>query len=551
MQFSIAAGLLGLAQYAVAVPVTESRAPLTAANVSASTSSPIATNSPVAAADTPRTIISLGIEPSVLSIPVTPNPNFVKNVTNALAVAQAKYVVTESNFQREKRALEEFQALEKRGRVPLTTAAAARVPLTEATGAAAAAATTPALNLPCSLFPYYCKSTTKTTSAKATTSSSTKTSSTSTTSAKPTTTSVKATTTSSKASTTLSALSLAATDIQLDSEYLSTIEIGSNKNALQLVMDTGSADLWMFSTDCVGCTTNHDFYNPSLSTTFTNTTTTFSLLYGDGSTTSGYLGFDTVTIAGAPIQAQSIDVPHVISASLQSNTMDGILGLGFPSLMDVQDAAGVTTPVTAMANQGLIPSAKFGVQLIKDTHWTYGGGGGTWTFGGIDSSVISGSINYIPLTQAKYWMIPLQSVAIGTVYSAVPSINHVIVDSGTTLILLEASTVAAIHTHLPGGRISPDNSHYQIFCNASDSAYTGSQNAYITLGGVKYGIPASDLAWYPEDSSYKYCYSGIQGWSNSFGILGAMFLKNVYGVFDQTNQQIGFASRTDVAAVSG
>lgn len=147
-------------------------------------------------------------------------------------------------------------------------------------------------------------------------------------------------------------------------------------------------------------------------------------------------------------------------------------------------------------------------------------------------------------------MLPLQSVAVGSAYSGAPSIGQVIVDSGTTLILLDPTTVANIHQYLPGGRVSPDNSHYQIFCNASSAAYTGTRNAYFTLGGVQYGVPAADLAWYPEDSASEYCYSGIQGWRNSFGILGAMFLKNVYAVFDQTNQAIEFAARSDLAALT-
>lgn len=304
----------------------------------------------------------------------------------------------------------------------------------------------------------------------------------------------------------------------------------------------------MFSSDCIGCSSSHDFYHPNTSTTFVNTTTPFSLKYGDGSTTSGLVAYDTVSVAGAPIQAQSIDVAHTISASLQSNSMDGILGLGFPSLMSVQ-GTGISTPFANMIKQNLIPAGMFGLQFIKSNHWSYSGGGGAWTFGGYDKSAVSGALTTVPLTRAQYWMVNLDQVSVGSAYSYKPT-QSVIVDSGTTLILLDPSSVANIHSYLPGGRVSPDNSHYQIFCNASSSAYTNSRNAYFTLGGVKYGVPAADLAWYPESSAQDYCYSGIQPWSNSFGILGAMFLKNVYAIFDESNQQMQFAARSDLAALT-
>lgn len=572
MQITVAVFAACLAQYASAIPAppADTSAASQVQNTTTTTSTTgksagrpvLATQSPVAAADTNRTIVDLGITPSVLRIPVKPNPNFTPNVTNAVAAAQAKYVLIEEQLQLEKRRLQEQvemeMDLEKREPArpvlqPVTTTTKAGRPALQA-----AATTTTSFNaLYCMVFPAKCAAATTTAVAIPTTAKTTTTTSTtpqaipttSSTTKTPTITPTPAPTSTSTTAKSLPTLTLAAQDIQLDSEFLSVIQIGSNNDTLDVVMDTGSADLWMFSTDCVGCSSSHNFYRPSLSTTFKNTTTPFSLAYGDGSTTSGLLGFDTVTIAGAPIQAQSIDVAHHISASLQSNAMDGILGLGFPNLMSVQNQAGVTTPLTAMANQKLIASSIAGLQYVKSNHWSYTGGGGAWTFGGIDNSVISGSLNTVPLTQAQYWMISAQAVSIGSAYSYTPTQN-VIVDSGTTLILLDPSSVAKIHAYLPGGRVSPDNSHYQIFCNASSSAYTGSRNAYFTLNGVKYGVPASDLAWYPESATPGYCYSGIQPWSNSFGILGAMFLKNVYAVFDQTNSRMQFANRVDVAALS-
>ncbi|BFZ56362.1 hypothetical protein PYCC9005_003408 [Savitreella phatthalungensis] len=595
----------------------------TAAIVSASNGNKTAAATPVvAAADTPREIVDLGIVPQVLKVKIKANPHYTPNVANAINAVNAKYLVVATP--------PADHQLEKRGRVfntnPATTTtaggrsfntqpAAAGGTTGGGLGTGGVAASVPAY---CKYFPMLsiCQvkpaTTTTSSSTSVKTTSSTKSSSssilkltsssttttttssrpattTTTTSSRPATTStlpssssslntpnvlstlssVRPTTsslvlgtttssqgqsstllsssrTSSSAATTTSSvpLILQADNIQLDSEFLSEVTIGSNNNQLSLLLDTGSSDLWMFNTDCPSCiNSGHDLYNPSKSTTFKNTTTTFSLLYGDGSQTSGYVGYDTVNVAGAPIQAQSLDVAHVVSPNLMSNPMDGILGLGFRSL-STQNAA---TPVDNMVAQKIIPKGVFGLQFVKDNQWQNSGGGGQWTFGGYDSSVVSGPLTNVPLRYPQYWQVNMDSVSVGTAGSWTPS-QPVIIDSGTTLIMLDPTMARNIHQNLPGARVSTDPSsgsqHYQIFCNATSNAYAGNRNVYFSLGGTKYAVPVRDLAWYPEGNGY--CYSGIQAWNNNFGILGIMFLKNVYVVFDQDNTRVQIAKRTDV-----
>ncbi|ORY84484.1 aspartic peptidase domain-containing protein, partial [Protomyces lactucae-debilis] len=336
-------------------------------------------------------------------------------------------------------------------------------------------------------------------------------------------------------------LSLYAKNIMLDSEFLSDIAIGSNNDVVSVIMDTGSADLWMFSTECQTCQTTspHKYYRPRDSTTFYNSSTTFELRYGDGSYTAGTVGSDTVTVAGAPIQGQSIDVPWHISANLLSNAMDGIMGLGFPSLSQIR----MPTPLSNMLTQKIIPKAVLGLQYIKTRQWSYEGGGGAWTFGGWDTSAIVGALTWVDITEPVYWKINLPKVRVGSVYEYVPT-QQVIVDSGTTLILLDPTSVANIHKYLPGGRLSATDGtgHWQIFCNATSDYYTGSRNVYFSIGGKDWGVPARDLAWYPEQAYPGYCYSLIQPWGESFGILGVAFLKNVYAVFDQDRAKFGLGT---------
>jgi hypothetical protein len=511
----IALGALGLAA-AIPAPVNDPSSTSRAGRPSAVVTAP-----PVALRDTVVTIEDLGIQPAVLKIPVKVNPDFQPNVTSARAAAEAKYIILKEIRRRnlERQNAEEV-ILQKRGGRP------AAVVTKAATGRPKAATTSAAQG------------------RAVASSASSKTSSTTT-----STPAVSSTTSSSSSAMSLpSALSLYAKNILLDSEFLSEISIGSNNDTLNVIMDTGSADLWMFSTECQTCNTGspHNYYKPKLSNTFVNTTTPFELRYGDGSYTAGTAAFDTVTVAGAPIQGQSIDVPYHISENLLSNAMDGIMGLGFPSLSQLR----VPTPLANMLTQKLIPKAVLGLQYIKTFQWSYDGGGGYWTFGGWDTSVIVGALTWVPIIEAAYWKITLPRVRVGSVYSYAPS-RPVIVDSGTTLILLDPESVANIHKYLPGGRLSETDGtgHWQIFCNATSDAYTGSRHVYFNIGGKDWGVPARDLAWYPERAYPGYCYSQIQPWNEPFGILGVAFLKNVYAVFDQDNTRFGLGVRSDVPAI--
>jgi hypothetical protein len=126
-----------------------------------------------------------------------------------------------------------------------------------------------------------------------------------------------------------------ATNIAYDSAYLSPVVMGSQKQSMNVVYDTGSSDLWVFTTECPGCSSKSNIFNPSLSSTYIKGTTPFSITYGDGSNAKGHNGSDIISIGGATFR-QGIDITTSVSSNLLSATLDGILGLGFSALMAVR-----------------------------------------------------------------------------------------------------------------------------------------------------------------------------------------------------------------------
>jgi cathepsin D len=112
----------------------------------------------------------------------------------------------------------------------------------------------------------------------------------------------------------------------------------------QLDFDTGSSDLFVPGTQCTkdGCV-GHKKY--STTKTARKMKGTFKISYGDGSSTSGPIYTESMSIAGLSITNQTFS-PTTIMSPTFANTgdgngypADGIAGMGFPALSQTR-----TTP---------------------------------------------------------------------------------------------------------------------------------------------------------------------------------------------------------------
>lgn len=124
---------------------------------------------------------------------------------------------------------------------------------------------------------------------------------------------------------------------QYDSEYLSAVQIGTPAQTLNLDFDTGSSDLWVFSTQTPSNEVNgQTLYNPNSSSSAQLLQgETWSITYGDQSSSSGDVYSDVVTIGGLTVQGQAIESAEQVSAQFTSGPSSGLLGLAFSSLNTV------------------------------------------------------------------------------------------------------------------------------------------------------------------------------------------------------------------------
>ncbi|XP_078514909.1 pepsin A-like [Lissotriton helveticus] len=306
----------------------------------------------------------------------------------------------------------------------------------------------------------------------------------------------------------------------MDSSYYGAISIGTPAQQFNVIFDTGSSNLWVPSNKCTSDScSNHNVFNPAASSTFNAINESLSIAYGTGSMT-GVLASDTVQVEGITVTNQVFGLSETEADFFYYMQFDGILGLGYPSI----SSDGVTPVFDSMWNEQLIPQNLFSVFLSSNSAV-----GSVVTFGGYEPSYYSGSLNWVPVSSEGYWQINLDSITINGNVVACNGGCQAIVDTGTSLIAGPSTDIANIQKDI-GATLNADG-EYAVNCNTM-----GSLPAIIfTINGVQY--PLSEKAYIAQSS----CTSNLQESDPGLWILGDVFIREYYVVFDRANNQLGMA----------
>jgi len=342
-----------------------------------------------------------------------------------------------------------------------------------------------------------------------------------------------------------------------DSSYIASINIGTPPQTMNVVLDTGSSDLWVADDKCTNCDRSTTLFQTSKSSTVqfsTSSNSQVQLTYGSGQV-SGDLARDTVSMAGFGIQQQIFVGVNDVSNGFLDGSVSGILGLAFPAL-----ARSEATPfwdALIQNNQLAAPEMSFYLQrLVHDTSAPNEAPGGIFTLGGTNSSLYSGQIEFLDISgnPNTFWLLTLsavtvqgQTIPITTGDSAVSAI-----DTGTTLIGGPSADVAAIYAAIPGSQSMPGSGGlYSFPCNTK-------VNVTMSFGGRTWPISTADMILAQQGSA---CVGGIFDLAagtnippdsgNPSWVVGDTFLKNVYSVFRSNPPSVGFAQLSTLAGGSG
>ncbi|CEP14007.1 hypothetical protein [Parasitella parasitica] len=326
----------------------------------------------------------------------------------------------------------------------------------------------------------------------------------------------------------------------VDVEYIGRVYIGNPPQEFHLNFDTGSAEIWVPASDCRRCGGRRR-YEPNCSKTFHSKasdqdSSAWQVRYGDGSSVSGVIGHDKITI-GNDISLE--DYPFGIAKEqahgfVVDPFLDGVFGLAFPAISAIDNMTS-TTFVQNLHAQGKIKEPIVSFWLGRSA---IDNGQGEVMFGGVNANHFSGNIAYIPVEQKSFWKVPIRGVSINgnQIYDKAGS---AILDTGTTLLVVPTAVSKKIHKSIPGA----DYDALYGWRMPCDLAVKGHEHAItITLGDHDFPLNVADLVRENVEAGNGLCYSGIAESQSPIFILGNTFLKNYYSVYDYGNMRIGLAT---------
>ncbi|XP_075706767.1 gastricsin-like [Rhinoderma darwinii] len=313
----------------------------------------------------------------------------------------------------------------------------------------------------------------------------------------------------------------------MDTYYYGQISIGTPPQNFLVLFDTGSSNLWVPSASCQSAACgNHNVFNPSQSSTYTSNGQQFTMSYGSGSV-SGVFGYDTVAVQGLTITNQEFGLTDTESgSSFYYSKFDGIFGMAYPAM----SAGGATTAMQGMLQQGVLNNPIFSVYM--------GSQSGEVIFGGVDNSLYSGQILWAPVTQDVYWQIGIDEFSInGQATGWCSQGCQAIVDTGTSPLTVPQQYMDTLLQSL--GAQQGQNGEFLINCNNVQNLPPIS----FTINGNQFPIPPSEYII----QNNGYCSVGVEVTylpsqnGQPLWILGDVFLRQYYSVYDMSNNRVGFA----------
>jgi hypothetical protein len=214
-----------------------------------------------------------------------------------------------------------------------------------------------------------------------------------------------------------------------------------------------------------------------------------------------------------------------VSADFISYPMDGILGIGrgtsdnnVPQIMDV------------LSTSKLIAAKLYGIHLSRNTD---GSADGELNLGAVNKDRFTGDLNWIDVVpnDTGFWEIGIDGASVDNAALNLRGSRTAIIDTGTSFILMPPSDALLLHTQISG--FKQDGETFSVPCDSSAALQ-------FSFNKQSYNISSKD--WRGGKLNNGLCRSnliGRQTFDEGQWLVGDVFLKNVYSVFDFEKGRVG------------
>ncbi|AMD22456.1 HHL314Wp [Eremothecium sinecaudum] len=327
--------------------------------------------------------------------------------------------------------------------------------------------------------------------------------------------------------------------------YSVNVTVGTPEQAMTVLLDTGSSDLWVVGSD-VKCTPRLKedptckalgTFNTNNSCTWSGNGTRFSIEYADSSFARGEWGMDVVHVNGLKVDGLTFAVADEAASSV------GVFGIGLTGLEttnEVEPPHSYDNFPLLLKRNGVIASNSYSLYTNQ-----YNAEYGSILFGGVDHKKYKGKLLTVPIinTDPKRSSVPtslsvtLNGVTYSTAENKTDTIHSPIgalLDSGTTLSYFPKEIADAMAVAV-GAQWSEQFGSYVRKCPADNDKSTLDFN----FSGNKIRVPIDDYSIYTSVPGL--CAFGFMPYGGDIAILGDVFLTAAYVVYDLDRLEISIA----------
>lgn len=350
--------------------------------------------------------------------------------------------------------------------------------------------------------------------------------------------------------------------------------LGDPSQSLQLLIDTGSSDMWVLDGKdpyCVSNKLDNDSFNAlnefdcsvtgvfdrEQSETFNIVHDEFRIKYGDHSFAEGSFGKDQLTLGDVTVQDMKFGIGTLANSTI------GILGIGLKANEATRGRNG--SSMFEYDNLPILLKQQGHINKVAYSLFTNGASEeqGNLIFGGVDGSKYEGGLWTVPLEnlrparheQPAEFTIQTQEITVSTDGCNEQDVNNgtsvtALLDSGTTLTYLPEHIISSIAEKFSAD-FSPDVGGYVQPCNFA------SQDHFITyyFSGVPIKVNLRET-YFPvilnsgkpltNDQGDEMCLLGFTPVKDARdSILGNSFLRSAYVVFDLENLEISLGQSSN------
>lgn len=302
-----------------------------------------------------------------------------------------------------------------------------------------------------------------------------------------------------------------------NTQYFIQAQIGTPAQAFTVVPDTGSSNLWVYSSHCksVPCLT-HETYNGGNSSTYAVDGSAFDIEYGSGGV-HGVVSQDVAGFGGITATMKFGEVKNVSGATFYISQMDGILGLGYGSIS--------VNNLPTFLDSSELADKSFGFYLHNNPEESY------MTLPGFETEgyTLKGTHNVIEQT---YWNVNLvkitgpNGVVDTTGYKAA-------IDSGTSIIIGSSTLVNPL---IEGIVVD------QMCAGVEDLP-----DITFTFDAIDYVLTAADYVVTVNEFGVTQCIMGIMAYDLpadfNYFIVGDVFMRPYATHFNKNDNTVNFYTK--------